>query len=116
MNAIRLEIGPEWRMVEAREDGAAFVHRAKTLFVICSVGVEADGRRWRHVSMSYRNRLPSYEDLKLVKDAFIGADRWAVQVFPKASEHVNIMPFCLHLWSCEEQGILPDFTQGSGSI
>ena len=56
------------------------------------------GQDWLHVSVSRRSRLPSYDDLKKIKRDFIGDDRAAYQAFPKASEHVNLHEFCLHLW------------------
>lgn len=106
----------EWIEVEARYDGSMYRNRRTNMTVIRSLSCEQDGNDWIHVSMSFKNRLPTYEDMQAVKEEFIGNDRWAVQIFPKASEHVNIMPYCLHLWSCMDQSILPDFTQGSGSI
>jgi hypothetical protein len=58
--------------------------------------------RWLHLSVSRSNRLPSWEDMKFVKDAFIGRDHEAIQVLPKDEDFVNLHPFCLHLWSPEE--------------
>jgi len=79
------------------------------LLVIASAKLESDGRSWLHVSMSRANRLPYWKDLQYVKDLFVGRDRKAVQVFPPAAEHVNIHPYCLHLWSCLDEDPLPDF-------
>jgi hypothetical protein len=44
-----------------------------------------------------------------VKRSFIGDERMAVQVFPRASEHVNIAKYCLHLWHCVDGDPTPDF-------
>lgn len=85
------------------------VGRAQGLLVYCSACREADGQRWMHVSMSRRRRLPSYEDMKLVKDTFIGRDRLAVQVFARACDHVNIAQNALHLWCCLDKDPVPDF-------
>lgn len=97
------------------DDGARFVRAYDHLSVILSVAVEDDQRKWLHVSLAHRNRLPTYETLKLVKDTFIG-DRKAIQVFPSEKEYVNKHPYCLHLWCCLDGDPLPDFTHGSGSI
>lgn len=97
-----------------REQGRAFIHR-DGLVVMVSVAVYDDGRWWHHVSMSRAKRMPTYDDMTRVKKLFLGGDAWAVQVFPKASEHVNIHPYCLHLFSTTDP-VLPDFTRGSGSI
>jgi len=75
-----------------------------------------DGCLWRHVSMSHQRKLPSYKEMKIVKDAFIGEHRKAIQVFPAKTDHVNIHPYCLHLYCNLDRDILPDFTMGSGMI
>lgn len=71
------------------------------LRVICSTDTMEDGGTWLHVSVSRSNSLPSWDDLKLVKDAFIGRNHEAVQVLPRDEDFVNLHPFCLHLWSPE---------------
>jgi hypothetical protein len=100
---------------EIVDSGAAFAS-AEGIVVIVSAGIELDGRRWLHVSCSGAKRLPSWDDLRAVKDIFIGRDREAYQVLPKAEKHVNIMPHCLHLWCCLDGAVLPDFTRGSAEI
>jgi hypothetical protein len=79
------------------------------LYVMGSIAIY-ENLAWYHVSFSRRGEMPNYRDVKLVKDYWFGDDRWAIQVHPKASQHVNIAPTCLHLWSCLEDGFqLPDF-------
>lgn len=85
------------------------VGSAQGLLVIGSGNTERDGKRWLHLSMSRRSRLPTYDDLCLVKDTFIGRDRLAVQVFARTADHVNHAKFCLHLWSCLDGDPVPDF-------
>lgn len=82
---------------------------------------EHDGKDWWHISVSARDnrvkhgkmrsvsRLPSYDELCFVKRVFCGEEAIALQLFPKASEHVNIHPDCLHLWSPIGHNPLPDF-------
>lgn len=94
--------------------GMVAVHYAG-LSVIMSGSVEDDSRRWIHLSCGRQKRLPNWDDLKLVKQLFLG-DRWAIQVLPKAEKYVNINPFVLHLWHCADEFALPDFTGGTGSI
>lgn len=78
--------------------------------VIGTVGQQS-GRWWLHVSVSRAKYIPSYDDLAGVKRAFVGDSVQAVQLFPRRDRHVNIHPFCLHLWAClEPDGDgLPDF-------
>lgn len=82
---------------------------ADTLLVIWSGRIEKDGRRWIHASCSRPSRLPSWEDLREVKDTFIGRDRRALQILPPHTEYVNIHKHVLHLWHCLDDGGLPDF-------
>ncbi len=89
----------------ARRDGGPFglegYKNADGLRVLLSVDTIEGGRRWLHVSCSRPGQLPTWEDLRLVKDIFIGRNHEAVQVLPKDEDYVNLMPFCLHLWSPE---------------
>jgi len=105
-----------WVKLMSALDGAAWQNKTLGLHVIESVHKELDGKSWKHVSVSRRSRIPSYEDLVLVKKQFIGEDKTAYQIFPKASHHVNIHPYCLHLWHCIDGDVTPDFTHGTGSI
>ena len=106
---------PTWRVATERGDGKAYM-RADGLSVILSAAVEQDGRRWLHVSLARRTRLPSWDDVRQVKELFIGRDRPAVQVLPAASRYINIHPHCLHLWSCLDGDPLPDFARGGETI
>ncbi len=80
------------------------------LVVAFSAGLH-DGRWWLHVSVSHHVRIPCYRELAEVKRVFVGDDLQALQIFPKAEQHVNIHPRCLHLWACLEPGAdgLPNF-------
>ena len=84
------------------------------LSVIASVG-KYNGVEWLHVSFSRRSRMPTYDDLQLVKREFIGNNKKAVMVFPEEKNYVNIHPNCLHLWYSAENPI-PEFSMGLGMI
>lgn len=83
--------------------------------VIVSYKTEADGKLWLHVSTSFPHRLPTYDEMCSVKAMFMGAEQKAIQVFPPASEHCNVHPYCLHLWACLAGDPFPDF-RGDGGI
>lgn len=71
-----------------------------------------DGADWIHLSAAWHDSMPSYEDLAVLKDAVFGPDREAYQVFARASEHVNIHPYALHLWGrADGTPALPPFGQ-----
>lgn len=72
------------------------------LTVFASVDTLSDGRRWLHLSISRRDRLPSWKDLRDSKNLFIGAEKTAIQLLPKESAYIDAHPFTLHLWHCLE--------------
>ena len=105
----------QWRC-DARSHAAPGYLRRDGLFVMASGTVEEDGKRWLHVSASRNGQLPSWSDLREVKDVFIGRDRYAFQVLPPPSHYVNFHPHVLHLWACLDGEPLPDFTRGAGIL
>lgn len=89
-----------WR-VTITPAGKAFLNTLSGLYVIASTDTMEDGAKYLHVSCSYPDRLPSWDDLKSVKDTFIGEDREAFQVLPRKKDYVNLHPYCLHVWAEE---------------
>jgi hypothetical protein len=97
-------------------DGWSFVELAGESSVIVSCSDHADGNEWVHASIARRDRMPSYDDLKLLHAAVFG-EGWAYQVFAPPGDHVNIHQYALHLWGrLDGKPSLPDFTGGFGSI
>jgi hypothetical protein len=98
--------GPDgWRLHRYDESGS--------VIVTCS---EHERDDWIHASIAWAERMPTYEDLKLLHAAVFG-DRWAYQVFAPPTDHVNIHQFALHLFGrVDGKPALPDFTEGTGSI
>jgi len=87
-------IPSNWKTVDMTaysEKLFAFV-RADGLKLIITVEWQSTDpeTKWLHVSMSFRSRLPSYSDMKIVKGIFIGVDRTAFQIFPPIDQHVNM--------------------------
>jgi hypothetical protein len=97
----------DWQPIDS--DVFTAFSRADDLHVVVSVNTEADGKRWLHVSASYADRVPTYDELCEVKRLFIGNGRHALSLYPRFDEHVNHHPFVLHLWSCLDGHPLPDF-------
>lgn len=105
---------PRWTLL--KKGNFETMWRLGLLVVIRSVSRENDGRHWLHVSVSKQHSLPTYAELCRIKETFIGRDRKAIQIFAPRQEHVNIHPFCLHLFACLEGDPMPDFTSGTGSV
>lgn len=86
------------------------------LKVIAEVELHGSAGMWLHVSLSRRDRGPSYFDMSRVKRLFIGAERKAIQVFPAEGEHFNFHPHCLHLWAPLDKDPLPDLRREDGTL
>lgn len=53
---------------------------------------------WEHVSVSTKERCPTWEEMNYIKDLFWGETETVIQLHPPKSLYVNKSPFCLHLW------------------
>lgn len=51
-----------------------------------------------HISISYADRDPSWDDLKAVRAAFFPTDADVMMVLPAAADYVNLHQHCFHLW------------------
>lgn len=60
--------------------------------------IASDGAGWEHVSVSRKDRCPTWDEMCQVKDLFWGEDDCVIQYHPPKSEYVNNHPYCLHLW------------------
>lgn len=107
---------PPWIELVRGEDGAAYRNSFTSVQVVVSAARERDGKRWLHVSVSRPRHLPTWDELKSVKELFVGKDRYAVQVLPPEAEYVNLHPRCLHIFACLDEWPLPDFTRGGKSL
>lgn len=56
------------------------------------------GGGWEHVSVSFPNRCPTWEEMCKVKDIFWYDSECVAQFHPPKSEYVNNHLYCLHLW------------------
>lgn len=63
------------------------------VFVIAS-----DQLGWEHVSVSRRDRPPTWDEMCQIKALFWGDEDCVVQYHPPRSDYVNHHPNCLHLW------------------
>lgn len=53
---------------------------------------------WEHVSVSCRNRTPTWEEMQTVKELFWADDETVLQFHPRRDKYVNCHPFVLHMW------------------
>lgn len=112
---IPTDLPPAWQILSRSKHGLSAQHR-DGLTVMMSGVIELDGQRWLHLSCSRESRLPNWEDVVKVKETFIGQDTEGIIKLAPRSQWVNLMPFCLHVWSCVDGDVTPDFTHGTGTI
>jgi hypothetical protein len=62
---------------------------------------------WEHVSVSSKNRCPTWHEMKMIKDVFWLPDEMVLQFHPPESVYVNQVATCLHLWKSPSAIILP---------
>ena len=68
-------------------------YKVRAVYIVASWG-----GGWEHVSVSLKNRCPTWDEMCMVKEIFWKDDEVVVQFHPKKSEYVNIHPYCLHMW------------------
>lgn len=80
--------------------GRVWEHMLVPIRVIRSLArMKDDYGTWIHVSVSRKDKIPSWQELTKVKDEFLGPSAEAIQVLPSKADYVNLHNFCLHIWS-----------------
>ena len=90
-------------LVEDGGNGTIYLDIKKPLhgaFVVWSTG-----GGWDHVSVSYSNRCPTWDEMCQVKKMFFYPEEVCVEYHPPESEYVNFYPYCLHLWRYQQPGM-----------
>lgn len=65
--------------------------------------VWSNGGGWDHVSVSWSNRCPTWEEMCRVKDVFFRKDETCIEYHPAEENYVNYHPYCLHIWKPQKQ-------------
>lgn len=63
--------------------------------VLVSGAKEREAIGW-HISISCRDRNPTWEEQKKARYEFVPDEVYMVQILPPKSEYVNRHPFCFH--------------------
>lgn len=53
---------------------------------------------WEHVSVSRKNRCPNWPEMDQIKRLFFLPDEVVIQYHVAEEDHINVHPYCLHLW------------------
>lgn len=60
--------------------------------------IASAGEYWEHVSVSRRSRCPNWAEMSFIKELFFRPDETAIQFHVPVRDHINVHPYCLHLW------------------
>lgn len=97
----RMEMTPEMlRVMKCQEDydrqhnGSFLIDHNGVVLVV----IAASGGGWDHLSISTKNRCPTWEEMELVARLFFREDEVAMQLHVPFRDHINNFPFCLHWW------------------
>lgn len=69
--------------------------------------IASDGAGWEHVSISLRDRCPTWDEMCWVKDLFWDECDCVMQLHPPKAEWINCHPYCLHLWRPTGGAVIP---------
>ena len=53
---------------------------------------------WEHLSVSHKNKIPSWMTMQEMKEVFFKDDEECFQLHPKADDYVNNNEYTLHIW------------------
>lgn len=113
----RVQSGPLSTTAEDGNNGLFVIPRGngskQSLTVIAS-----DGGDWEHVSVSMKDRMPTWEDMDYIKGLFWDPTEAVMQLHVPEARHINNHPFCLHLWRPAAGGIPmpPQFMVGLSGV
>lgn len=60
--------------------------------------IASDGLGWEHISVSLNNRCPNWKEMCFIKDLFWEDNEVVMQLHVAKKDHINLHPYCLHLW------------------
>lgn len=88
-----------WPPKSDHRAATAWLHSLAGLYVLRSVSTLNDGSKWLHISVTRRDRIPTWTEMMKVRDDFLGDDVEAYMVAPKKEDYANLHQFCLHWWA-----------------
>lgn len=53
---------------------------------------------WEHLSVSFQDETPSWDDMQRMKEMFWTDDEECFQLHPKKENYINNHEHCLHIW------------------
>nr|AKH47593.1 hypothetical protein [uncultured marine virus] len=82
----------------AGDDANGFFHIPSPTDTSYMKVLASSGEGWEHVSVSRVNRCPNWPEMEHVKHLFFRDDETAMQLHVPPENHINVHPYCLHIW------------------
>lgn len=92
----------EWPPRSGNFASRMLVHKESKTKILISKTRMRNGSEWIHLSVTKPVGRPSWAELQGIKNQFIGADKAALQIFPKTADLVDLHD-AYHLW-CHVSG------------
>lgn len=96
---------PKLTVRESAPDGGRGYLKLGQSFADSATVVWSWGGGWDHVSISYPNRCPTWEEMCKAKDVFFREDECCIEYHPARENYVNFHPYCLHIWKPQNMEI-----------
>lgn len=93
----QIQLNPAIKIIEVGLDGGS-AYWKPTKSTRPAVIIFSFGGGWDHVSVSFKSRCPSWDEMCMVKDMFFNEDETVIQYHPAKEDYINQHPYCLHLW------------------
>lgn len=84
-----------------RSVGGVFILPSPVYMINLRV-IASNGDGWDHVSISTASRCPTWHEMDWIKRKFFREHEVVMQLHVPAKDHINVHPFCLHLWRPHE--------------
>ena len=56
-----------------------------------------------HISLSHKKRLPTWDEVKIVREKLCDNTKFYVMVLPPSKYYVNLHEYCFHLWEVKSE-------------
>jgi hypothetical protein len=76
---------------------------AKIHFIV----IASTGDGWDHVSISCKNRCPTWDEMVFFKDFFFFKHETCMQLHPAVSSYINYNVNTLHIWRPIDEKLIP---------
>jgi hypothetical protein len=87
--------GPHWADPNDMGDheNGCFQIPARSMVIVAS-----SGEGWEHVSVSIKDRCPTWDEMEWVKRKLWEDCDTVMQLHVPPAQHKNCHPYCLHMW------------------